>query len=203
MGAPRTRTCLLGFWMMPDGIMTWKKKRIDAILNMNQPKHKTADALAFTSATINCYTPWPSRSIHVLALPPVELTGRGKFEWTPCHTKSYSLGRKQSFHSTRCHEWCIHGLFQHCLLCTCRCFTLPTRHFSIIQFGKLLNDTIVKTHCGSAKLHNHWERIHNLWIHYYPLSHLAILIYVRWIGINWSSMSIDLCNAKVELYGHA
>ena len=77
-------TNFLGFWMTPDGIKPWKK-RIDAILTMDRPKNNT-DVRAFIGAVNHYKSLWPRRA-HILA--PPELTGRGKFQWTSVHEKSF------------------------------------------------------------------------------------------------------------------
>ena len=72
-------TDFLGFWMTPEGIKPWKK-RVNAILNMDRPQNNT-DVRAFIGAVNHYKSLWPCRA-HVLA-PLAELTGKGKFTWTP------------------------------------------------------------------------------------------------------------------------
>ena len=78
-------TDFLGFWMTPEGVKPWKK-RIDSILQMDRPKNNS-DVRAFIGAVNHYKSLWPRRA-HVLA-PLAELTGKGRFEWTPRHEKSF------------------------------------------------------------------------------------------------------------------
>ena len=72
--------------MTPTGINLWKKK-IEAILNLGEPKNSTY-AWAFIGA-VNYYKYiWLGR-VHIIA-PLSELTGRGKFHWEPWHQQSFN-----------------------------------------------------------------------------------------------------------------
>ena len=78
-------TDFLGFWMTPEGVKPWKK-RIEAILKMDCPQNNT-DVCTFIGAVNHYKSLWP-RQAHVLA-PLAELTGRGRFHWTPRHDAAF------------------------------------------------------------------------------------------------------------------
>ena len=72
--------------MTPTGIKPWKK-RIEAIMNLGEPKNNT-DICAFIGAVNHYKSLWP-RHAHILALLS-ELTGQGKFNWTTRHQQPFN-----------------------------------------------------------------------------------------------------------------
>ena len=83
-------TDFLGFWMTPNAVKPWKK-RIHVILKMDRPKNNT-DVRAFIGAVNHYKSLWPWCA-HVL-VPPAELTGHGKFQWTSVHEHAFQQQMK-------------------------------------------------------------------------------------------------------------